>query len=778
MLVETQQFLDDHFPSLESLALVNDLLGEEERRHTKLAAEAHTALATAEECADKARIAAERAQAAALKLVDLHSRAVQQARSLNDGSAGAQLVADLTEDVQALRRLERAKEYADDMAACERLAAAGRAHTISQNPQVVLAACNQAADLAARIEKRGDSLELAAHARQTAHSLWTQATEDASATLDASLRRMGWPGTVDLEATALGDFDASFAALAALDDIGRGMGERTLDPTPLALERLARVVDIRIRYHFAGMRNTGRADRPEWWLPQILAMVRTLMPLLETHVQTLCARTGGPPDAPNELIRLLLPTIRRKLEHDRPTYLDDGLVAARTAHELARFDHALRSVYFFDGPGLLGEFLADDDVFTAWATTEHDAAIDAYTETARETDAFALLYDSVQSVDGPRATCIAHKAVALVEDVATRYAILPGCMRQLQLLAHAQLPVVIALVEDINAEVDQFESESLPFIQGSEAEELPRLASWFHSVWYTEDAVHDWSCDALYVDMWAAVCRHTAATGCASDPRDWRDNCDSWGEDDRQILDNPGHDEDLAYQDPSHDDLNGAGLWDRTLATLAALKQRVLQLMTRVVTKDAIARLRAYRKKTSWVSSDDEASVSGEISTLLPSLSQLVATLAALLPLPPLAQIVRALASDLDTFLVERVACAHPFNSAGGRQFATDVDALSRILRESAPGGALHSLPMCLIPKARECARVLSCSLDGQFSSTEGDIPLSLGDWAPAVTSPDTDEQEAALILKKLAVTHISLKDVRRLIARRADYTTLHGSPL
>ncbi|KAJ2438497.1 hypothetical protein GGF42_008274, partial [Coemansia sp. RSA 2424] len=636
------------------------------------------------------------------------------------------LVATLATELQAYDKLSRAKAYIDALLEVEQAKASAR-QSLTTDPQGVLSAYKKSISILAA-HSSSDLLELSVSGSQTSdysadgppqpsnlleyikHSvqeIWSEATQAAAGAQSGALNKLGWPAKMDLSsAAAIGAFDASFSALAGLDHITRAASDvlarcgiclRANDAPPLPLECMARAVDIRMRYHFESARTTSRADKPEWWLSQVLGMLRNIVPFLESHVQRLVNGTALPQvDARNEFIRLVLPVVQRKLAHDRPDYIRGGLVIAHVVHELADFEHTLSDVYFYDGPSVLEQFLADAPLFSAWVEAERASAVESYMQTIAEPNPFELIYeDDMLGVDDAKPSRLAEKVVLVIEDIAERYAVVPSRMQCLQLLSTAQFPILIALVEDIEGEIDEFSRISLAFIRDSGianaiattrstsatqsplVSQLARLASWYQTIWYVEEAASDWNNSATYVDLWAAVCHRAAALKRnTDDPRDWRVSCDEWSEADRLLLDDT---EQQALAGDDNDWLDG-GIWERSIGTLRELKQRVLDIIGRAINKDVVGQLRAYRKKSNWavegIDAGADIGVSIELGGLLPELSSVVIALAAMVPSLAFTRLLRQLAAELDTFLIERVAFAHSFSQSGGRQFARDVGAL------------------------------------------------------------------------------------------------------
>ncbi|KAJ1867824.1 hypothetical protein LPJ78_000696 [Coemansia sp. RSA 989] len=783
-----QQFLDGNFTSLESLGLVEELLKEEERTHAQLEREVEEACDAAKTVSAEATNIANSVHEQAMGLIDVHSQLVESAGNessweFRDGTEVMELVSALAAELQKHQKLRQAKQYIDAFIAVKQISEQAE-RSLERDGQGVLSAYGSAvALLSNEQEEPGATISSAQHlheyAKETVREIWTSAERAASDKQSESLHKMGWPGRVEPSAADLQQFGSSFAVLAGLDRIARdaydilernGIAQHSRDEAPLALQHMARQVDIRMRYHFESARGTSRADRPEWWLGQILGMVRSLVPLLELHVQRLHDGSGlGELDVRNEFIRLVLPIVQRKLVRDRPAYIDNGLVVAQVVRELNEFERTLQEVYFYDGAGVLDDLLRDDDVFGAWVDAERSAAMEAYVEDSAQPDAFVQLYeDSMVDADHPKPSRIAHRAVQLVVGIADRYAAVPSCMRRLQMLSTAQFPVMIALIEDVEMQLDEFSRVSLAFLrdatdgttsatQSPIVVRLQRLATWYQTAWYVEDAVRDWNDQAMYVDMWAAVCRHAAGS---ADPRDWRDSCDDWDESDRRVLDDT---------DGSVDDkwLDG-GIWERTVTTLNGLKQRALQLMVQAVCKDVVGQLRAFRKKSSWASQGFDTDISPELSSLLPELAQLVGLLSSLLPFVAAVHVLRSLAAEIDTFVVDRVATAHSFNACGGQQLAIDVDCIERILLSSASGSALRTSSGRVLAKAVECTRVLACSLDD--SEQVGDMALALYEWGPVILDKAADDAEAAALVRKLGICHLGVGQVRQLVRCRVDF--------
>ncbi|KAI9503288.1 TIP-1 family-domain-containing protein [Coemansia spiralis] len=810
---EVKRFLDGHFTNLESLELVSDLLRDEKRTHALLEQELNTAHESTQAVFTEARGIAKKVNDEALKLVDLHSKVVGStadesvsAWQFRDGTEIMQLISLLAAKLGTYRKLNQAKEYIDVVVDIEQTKANAAQCLSMKDSRGVLDAYSHAVDVLSKQFGTGDLARqqyLLEHIRMVVLDIWKGAESAAASTQNEALVRLGWPGKMDMSmASTIDAFDAGFSMLASLDCINRKnksilMRSSTNVPanktSPLPLEHLARAVDIRMRYHFESMRSTNRVDKPEWWLSQVLGMVRNIVPFLESHVQHIYEESQLPElDARNEFLQLVQPIIQRKLTNDRSEYLKSGFVISHIARELANFERTLCEVYFFDGPSILKHFLSDSDIFAAWVEAERANATAAYMETINDPGAFDLVYDDdVLGIDDAKPSRIAEKVVLLVEDVAERYSAVPSCMQRLQLLSTAQFPIIIALVEDVEEEIDEFNRISLAFIResgiagsvGSSANpgqssfitQLSQLASWYQTIWYVEEAARDWNNSVLYVDMWDAVCRRAQVLDGGMDPRDWRDDCDSWDARDRRLLD------EASQQEIKNIDWIDGGIWERTIGTLEKLKQRVLELISKAINKDIVGQLRAFRKKSNWVVDDEKTGssfdVSVELSGALPGLAQVISSLANMLPFVAFTRLMRSLSSEIDIFITERVACAHSFNVGGGSQLALDVEAIGRVLTSSAPRADLRRPNQRVLPKANECALILSCSLDGTSSSSRSNnnndnaIPLALNEWGHAIASVSTDSQEAQQVLKKLGISHISVKEARRLIEIRVDFT-------
>ncbi|KAJ2810296.1 hypothetical protein H4S07_002745, partial [Coemansia furcata] len=555
-----RQFLDGHFATLDSLELIDDLLSGEESTHAQLQKDLENASLSTEALRDEAADISQALHDRALVLIDLHSEVVGETADDNvsawqfrNGTETMDLVATLAAELESFDKLNRAKTYIDALLEVEQAKQSAR-QSLSTNPQGMLSAYSKLVTIltthssgsleiltsgSATSDYSADNpsqpSNLLEYIKQSVQEIWNEANKAAASAQGESLTKLGWPAKMDLSsATAVGAFDASFSTLAGLDHITRaasdalarcGLSLRVDDAPPLPLEHMARAVDIRMRYHFESARTTSRADKPEWWLSQVLGMLRNIVPFLESHVQRLVNGTTLPHlEARNEFIRLVLPVVQRKLAHDRSEYVRDGLVIAHVVHELADFEHTLRDVYFYDGPSVLDQFLADSALFSAWVEAERASAVESYMQTIAESNPFELVYeDDMLGPDDAKPSRLAEKVVLVIEDVAERYAAVPSCMQRLQLLSTAQFPILIALVEDIEGEIDEYSRISLAFIrdagianaittksttaaaQSPLVSQLARLTSWYQTIWYVEEAADDWNNSATYVDMWAAV---------------------------------------------------------------------------------------------------------------------------------------------------------------------------------------------------------------------------------------------------------------------------------
>ncbi|KAJ2815854.1 hypothetical protein GGI24_005915, partial [Coemansia furcata] len=359
-----RQFLDGHFATLDSLELIDDLLSGEESTHAQLQKDLENASLSTEALRDEAADISQALHDRALVLIDLHSEVVGETADDNvsawqfrDGTETMDLVATLAAELESFDKLNRAKTYIDALLEVEQAKQSAR-QSLSTNPQGMLSAYSKLITIlttysnssleiltsgSATSDYSADNSSqpsnLLEYIKQSVQDIWNEANKAAASAQGESLTKLGWPAKMDLSsATAVGAFDASFSTLAGLDHITRaasdalarcGLSLRVDDAPPLPLEHMARAVDIRMRYHFESARTTSRADKPEWWLSQVLGMLRSIVTFLESHVQRLVNGTTLPQlDARNEFIRLVLPVVQRKLAHDRSEYMRDGLVIA------------------------------------------------------------------------------------------------------------------------------------------------------------------------------------------------------------------------------------------------------------------------------------------------------------------------------------------------------------------------------------------------------------------------------------------------------------------
>ncbi|KAJ1939129.1 hypothetical protein GGF37_004521, partial [Kickxella alabastrina] len=346
-----QQFLDGNFTTLDSLELVDELLRDAESTHALLEDELRAAHEEKQSLLKEGIDLVERVHNESLKFIDVHSEVVGSSTDENvsawqfrDGTEAMELVSKLAAELETYERLGESKKYINVVVDMEQ-AKEHVKHNLTKDPQSVLAACTRAFGILAANGSSGqgaDDIDLGTasnlkeYTRQSAKHIWDDAEGAAASAQSKALSKLGWPGKMDMSLTAaVVAFDASFSMLLNLDRILHDSRETLLrnkmdlrngKTSPLPLEHMARAVDIRMRYHFESTRETNRADKPEWWLSQVLSTLRSIVPFLEAHVQWLYDGTALERlDMRNEFIRLLLPIVRRKLAHDRPDYLKMGM---------------------------------------------------------------------------------------------------------------------------------------------------------------------------------------------------------------------------------------------------------------------------------------------------------------------------------------------------------------------------------------------------------------------------------------------------------------------
>ncbi|XP_063240362.1 RAD50-interacting protein 1 [Bacillus rossius redtenbacheri] len=398
-------------------------------------------------------------------------------------------------------------------------------------------------------------------------------------------------------------------------------------PLTLPLALLLRPLRKRFLYHFHGSRQTNRADRPEWYLTQVLAWLRDherfvgrwVQPALDSlGLQHVCAKA--------ELARGLVGLVLEKLHTDLPSLMADDALFSHLVDELLGFDQELRRGHAFPAaqPGVLA-VLTQAHVFLKWIHMEKKYAgekMDAMLES--ET---AWLPLGTAELDEMRVTECGESFLTLLLTVTERYAGLPQPGHRLQFLK-----LQLELLDDYRVRLLQLLHQEPPEPLASR---LPAIANTVH---YLACVLQDWGSLPHFAQLQYY----------------------------RQRLAGAG-------EEPRAD----GTVFDDALALLERMKDELLSQLCHSVETDVAAHSREYRRDKWFAMPSPRELVSPSVSpTACPMLQTLAArlqTLQEILSVPLFAQAWRQVAAQLSQFIHEEVVMQNSFNEGGAMQLQYDM---------------------------------------------------------------------------------------------------------
>ncbi|KAJ8916099.1 hypothetical protein NQ315_004465 [Exocentrus adspersus] len=238
----------------------------------------------------------------------------------------------------------------------------------------------------------------------------------------------------------------------------------------------------RFVYHFYGARQTNRADKPEWYLTQILTWIRDHGDFVEKYIQPVVDKLGiHHINAKLEFTRGLVQLAIEKLYSELPNIQYDDFTFSHSIDEALGFDKELRDIYEYppNQPSILA-VLTQAQIFLKWLAMEKKYALEKMDAMLppNSLDAFEPLTSDVEDL---KITTCADAFITLLQTITERYEALPQPGHRLQFL-DLQLELLddfrVRLLQIVNAEEGDIIESKIPAIA--------------NSIYYIENVLIDW----------------------------------------------------------------------------------------------------------------------------------------------------------------------------------------------------------------------------------------------------------------------------------------------
>jgi hypothetical protein len=242
----------------------------------------------------------------------------------------------------------------------------------------------------------GAASHLLGHVRSKTHAVEHKLEKKLSDQLSDALKKISWPKPdIAMPADVQAEFMSASRKLLKLQLPDLEHQESEIDSSSharpaqilLPFKVLVHQLELGFRYHFEDGRERGRVESPDRLFSYVMDKIMDryigfvqdyMQPILreEFHGTSLTLNSAYF-EADSAFITALLPMLRHRLEAILPRVMEQGALLSRFMHQVQAFDTRLRDEWEYNGgsrtdawPGLAGEILATDSVFSHWLKVE------------------------------------------------------------------------------------------------------------------------------------------------------------------------------------------------------------------------------------------------------------------------------------------------------------------------------------------------------------------------------------------------------------------------
>lgn len=445
--------------------------------------------------------------------------------------------------------------------------------------------------------------------------------------------------------------------------------ESSSDPQGVPLKAfsvLAAPYDVRLRFHFEGLKDTNLPDKPEWFYSyfldiieeQELFMQEFLQPLLDGRI------------AVNEFICALVPSAIRKATVLFDTLQDTTTELSHLLYETVLFETALKERYFYSPHkgkwiGVSGAILTPSR-FETWLNVERDFALSRFQSIMLLPDAWEIDFDGVESgVTKPTKSALMVKD--LLESVTDHYRSLTSVAYRLKFLISIQTTILDLYHEQLHEQNLLLESRisllsralvgSADKQKTSGSEGIWRVCRIFGSANYMIETLQVWGEDVFFLELWRDITSLNSSTrkegGIDKDASQTSANIPSNGEDE-------------------------GTLFDDTIKGYITLKDRVYQTAKSFLEKRMQEGMKEYFKLNDWskhVEYSDPTNIppSSQLSLPIQRMDKYLGIMRQCLSAEDIFQVLKDFSRVLAGYFSRQVIMVNTFSPAGGQQLQNDI---------------------------------------------------------------------------------------------------------
>ncbi|XP_011502922.1 PREDICTED: RAD50-interacting protein 1 [Ceratosolen solmsi marchali] len=407
---------------------------------------------------------------------------------------------------------------------------------------------------------------------------------------------------------------------------------------PVAL--LIHPLKQRFLYHFTGIKQTNRRDKPEWFFTQILTWIKNHSEWLENIVQPVADAAGLKNiNIKVEFMRALVSLAVEKLNSELCIVQYDDSLFAHTVDEALGFERELKGILLYPSADLAIVFvLTQPQFFIKWITMEKKYATEKMDAILSSETAWSRLPGF--ETDEMKVTECSEAFLILLSTISDRYNHLPQPGHRLQFL-------------DLQLElIDDFRVRLLQLLRENYKDPLLSLMpSILNTLYYVSIVLQNWGITVPFLKLYF-----------------FKKQFENFG----TIM----HDD--AFTKPLVDDNeHNLTVFDEVISLLQRLEKKLMIEIGDSVFAEITAKSKLYCNEKWFAMSSEKDVVSLSITASGCSMFQeIVNQLHALhnsLALPLFEQSWQNLAIRLDQYLLDEIILRNKFNTGGAFQLQFDI---------------------------------------------------------------------------------------------------------
>ncbi|OXU27588.1 hypothetical protein TSAR_000182 [Trichomalopsis sarcophagae] len=410
-------------------------------------------------------------------------------------------------------------------------------------------------------------------------------------------------------------------------------------PVCLPVTLLALPLKQRFLYHFTGVKQTNRRDKPEWFLTQTLTWIRDHFEWVEKMVQPIAHAAGF--DKVNvkvQFMRALVQLAVEKLNSELAIVQFDDALFAHTVDEALGFERELRESLFYPASEPATVFvLTQAQIFVKWITMEKKYATERMDAILSSDTAWARLPSFIK--DDMKVTECADAFLTLLSTISDRYNHLPQPGHRLQFL-----DLQLELIDDWRVRLLQLLHEDYkdPLLSL-----MPSILNTLH---YVTIILQDWGVSVPFLKLYFFKKQFEDAEVIMHED----DFTDSFIEDSEKEI----------------------TVFDEVISLLQRLENKLMTEIGDFVFMEIKAKSRPYCNEKWFAMSFDKDTIPSVTPTGCPMFQEVANRLNGLnnaLALPLFEQSWISLAKRLDQYLFDELVLRNQFNAGGAAQLQFDI---------------------------------------------------------------------------------------------------------